>query len=194
MADQTAQSYANHTRYFPIFHFFAAPILTIQAFLETSHLIRSPNRGQFWETLVAWALAVGLFSARAMAIRAQDRVIRLEETLRMQRLLPADMQGAIGTLRPGQMVALRFASDAELPGNANGMYAVSPVRMTAACGWKLSGATPDGSIRKSPRYLVETGVDVLLRCPPKPTTPPRTLATRQRRTSNTVPPDKRNGG
>ena len=115
MADETAQSYANHTRYFPIFHFFAAPILTIQAFLETSHLIRSPNRGQFWETLVAWALAIGLFSARAMAIRAQDRVIRLEETLRMQRLLPADMQGAIGTLRPGQLVALRFASDAELP-------------------------------------------------------------------------------
>ena len=73
MADETAQSYANHTRYFPIFQFFAAPILTIQAFLETSHLIRSPNRGQFWETLVAWALAVGLFSARAMAIRAQDR-------------------------------------------------------------------------------------------------------------------------
>ena len=98
MADDTTQSYANHTRYFPVFHFFAFPILTIQAFLETTHLVQSPSRGQFWVTLVAWALAAGLFSARAMALRAQDRVIRLEETLRMQRLLPADMQGAIGKL------------------------------------------------------------------------------------------------
>jgi hypothetical protein len=49
------------------------------------------------------------------ALTAQDRVIRLEETLRMQRVLPADMQGEISQLKRFDFVALRFASDAELP-------------------------------------------------------------------------------
>ncbi len=114
MAD-TPQTFANHTRYFPLFHFFASPILTINAALETYQLVQTPSRDEAWGALLAWGLAAGLLSARAMALRAQDRVIRLEETLRMQRLLPADLQGAAAKLKPRQLVALRFASDAELP-------------------------------------------------------------------------------
>jgi hypothetical protein len=69
----------------------------------------------------AWvflALSIGLsilyWYARAFPITVQDRVIRLEETLRMERLLPADLKPRIGELAVGQFIALRFASDAEL--------------------------------------------------------------------------------
>ncbi|MBK7596534.1 MAG: hypothetical protein IPJ11_15160 [Gemmatimonadetes bacterium] len=72
-----------------------------------------------WPTVlaavVAFALIVLAVSARTMALTVQNRVIRLEEHLRMQRLLPADLQARIGELSVGQLVALRFASDAELP-------------------------------------------------------------------------------
>lgn len=109
------QSYANHARYYPPFHFFALPVVLIHAVVQTVLLVRAPSGSQGWSAVVAWAIAFGIFSARAMALRAQDRVIRLEETLRMHRVLPADLQGAITKLSPSQFVALRFASDAELP-------------------------------------------------------------------------------
>ena len=61
------------------------------------------------------ALILLFFLARVMALTVQDRVIRLEETLRMRALLPADLHARIGELTVKQIVALRFASDAELP-------------------------------------------------------------------------------
>jgi len=114
MAD--TQTFENHTRYFPLFHFFASPILYANAMFWTYKLVQTPNVNLAWQALVAWGLAAGLLCARVMALRTQDRIIRLEETLRMQRVLPAELQGEVAKLRPGQLVALRFASDAELPG------------------------------------------------------------------------------
>ncbi|MEP7347652.1 MAG: DUF6526 family protein, partial [Gemmatimonadaceae bacterium] len=112
---QATQSFSNHARYFPLFHFFALPVLLANAFMKTYQLVQSANRAEVWSALIAWAIAAGVFSARVMALRAQDRVIRLEETLRLQRLLPAEMHGVIPSLHPRQLVALRFASDDELP-------------------------------------------------------------------------------
>jgi len=110
------QNFANHTRIVPIFHFFAIPVFVI-------------NFGwslyRFWKlglsfagvfgVLLAAALVVLVFEARLFALAVQDRVIRLEEQLRFARVLPADLQPRISEFTAGQMVAMRFASDAELP-------------------------------------------------------------------------------
>jgi hypothetical protein len=72
------------------------------------------GRGGITQLLVALLLLVIFLRIRIYALRVQDRIIRLEETLRMQALLDADLRGRIQELKPGQFVALRFAADAEL--------------------------------------------------------------------------------
>lgn len=109
------QSYGNHARFFPPFHFFAFPIVAINALIQLWHLVQAPGLGGLWTALVAVAFAVAVLSSRVMALRAQDRVIRLEERLRLAKVLPAELQPRIEELTMRQLVGLRFASDGELP-------------------------------------------------------------------------------
>jgi uncharacterized protein DUF6526 len=110
------QNFANHTRFVPPFHFFAVPVFLINFFWS---LYRLKQLGISFEgifgVILAAALVIVIFEARLFALTVQDRVIRLEERLRFARLLPADLQPRIGEFTAGQLVALRFASDAELP-------------------------------------------------------------------------------
>jgi hypothetical protein len=106
MADQ--QNYSNHGKFFPPFHFFAAPILL-------ANLIWSFFRLKPLGYSAYSIFSVFVAAARIMALKVQDRVIRLEERLRYQRLLPADLQGRADEFTINQFVSLRFASDAELP-------------------------------------------------------------------------------
>lgn len=110
-----SQSYKNHTRFFPLFHFIASPILLLNLINALRHLWLNPNRSTAFAALVAFGLVSGLLAARVMALKVQDRVIRLELQLRMRGLLPADLAARINELTPQQMVALRFAGDKELP-------------------------------------------------------------------------------
>jgi hypothetical protein len=112
MAD--SQTYKNHARFFPPFHFIAAPILLLNLLNELRHVWLNPNRSTAFAALVAFGLVVGLLAARLMALRVQDRVIRLEMQLRMRNILPADLHSRLHELRPSHLVALRFAGDREL--------------------------------------------------------------------------------
>jgi hypothetical protein len=112
MAEQ--QTFSNHRRFDPPYHFFALPVLLLVVLATAYHLVRTPNLRQATLALLAIIGALVAFKVRLYALRVQDRIIRLEETLRMQALLPADLQGRIRDLSPGQMVGLRFASDVEL--------------------------------------------------------------------------------
>jgi len=114
MAQKLPQTFENHARILPAYHYVAFPLFAINFFFALYQAVTAFT----WANLVAFGVAVALillfFLARVMALTVQDRVIRLEEALRMRALLPADLQARIGDLTVKQMVALRFASDAEL--------------------------------------------------------------------------------
>jgi Family of unknown function (DUF6526) len=110
-----AQNYKNHIRFFPPFHFFVLPVFFINVIVSAVLLYRTPSRLGVWQLVVASALLLAALTARVMALAVQDRVIRLEMRLRMRELLPPDMQAEIASITREQCVALRFASDAELP-------------------------------------------------------------------------------
>lgn len=109
------QSYKNHARFYPLFHFFVLPVL-IAYFLNTiRHVWYRPMRDTIFEMIVASALVAFAFATRAMVVAVQDRVIRLEMQLRLRTVLPASLQDNIAVLTHKQLVALRFASDEEMP-------------------------------------------------------------------------------
>jgi hypothetical protein len=112
----TEQNFANHTKWVPTYHFFVVPVMVLN-FVQS--IVRLVQRGFSWDGLVgvltALALLLFVFLARIFALRVQDRVIRLEERLRMNQLLPEDLKPRIGELTTTQLLGLRFASDEELP-------------------------------------------------------------------------------
>ncbi len=110
----SGQTYKNHLRFFPLFHFIAVPITALYFVNEVRHLWLHPSRSTAFAALVAFGILAAVFASRLMALKVQDRVIRLEMQLRMNGLLPADLQSRCRELTPTQLVALRFASDSEL--------------------------------------------------------------------------------
>jgi hypothetical protein len=113
---EKTQTYRNHTRFLPPFHFFVLPVLTINVVVTVRHLIKGPSLATGWTAVVAVALFLGILLARVQALTAQDRLIRLEQQLRFARILPADLLPAVASLRARHFIGLRFASDAEVPG------------------------------------------------------------------------------
>jgi hypothetical protein len=114
MATATTQSFANHARFDPPFHFLLAPMGLAAIILSIVLLVRQPGIGSILGVL----LSVGFFmiaaKTRSYALKVQDRVIRLEERLRLSMLLPEATRPRIVELTEPQLIALRFASDAEL--------------------------------------------------------------------------------
>jgi len=113
------QSFKNHTRWDPPMHFFVFPVLLVNIGFSIWYLVRHwpahPHLG-VWMIVMAIALFLLAGGARSSALRAQDRLIRLEERLRMAAVLPAGELAASAALTTKQLIALRFASDGELPG------------------------------------------------------------------------------
>jgi hypothetical protein len=110
------QSFESHTKWDPWFHFFLAPLALIFFFASVYELWKNPS----WTTgahvlMAVWAI-VFVFKMRIYSLKVQDRVIRLEERLRMERLLTESMKARIPELTERQLIALRFASDGELAG------------------------------------------------------------------------------
>ena len=108
------QSFANHARYVPLFHFVLSAILLFNLAWTIVHLAKAPSAQHVVDVVMAVAFAIMFVYIRYFPLRVQDRVIRLEETLRIQRLAP-DLAARLEEFTPEQFVGLRFASDAELP-------------------------------------------------------------------------------
>ncbi|MGH9366772.1 MAG: DUF6526 family protein [Thermoanaerobaculia bacterium] len=115
MAQDAPQNYRNHRRFVPLYHFVLFGVLVVNLLWSVVRAVRAFSLESVWGIVMALALLVIFFYMRIFALTAQDRVIRLEMRLRLKDILPADLRGRIGELKPGQLIALRFASDAELP-------------------------------------------------------------------------------
>lgn len=109
------QNFANHARYVPAYHLVAMPILLINLLWTFYRLVSGADADRFIAFLVAAALIVMFLYARVFALTVQNRVIRLEMRLRLRELLPPDLAARIPEFTVGQLVALRFAADDELP-------------------------------------------------------------------------------
>ena len=142
MAD--TQNFSNHVRWYPLFHFIIVPLLLLN-FL--SHLVRlflaPPESGRkilaFW-VLLSFVLILMSLASRLMALKAQDRTIRLEERLRYKELLSPELAKRASDLPVDQIIALRFASDEELAGlverTLNGEFAKTKEIKQAIKNWR----------------------------------------------------------
>jgi hypothetical protein len=112
------QNCKNHTRWDPVWHFFIAPILLLNIVFSIYVTIHHwPDHHMLfgWWILMSIVLLLAVGRARQHSLTAQDRVIRLEERLRLAALLPSDELTRSQALTSSQLIGLRFASDAELP-------------------------------------------------------------------------------
>jgi len=117
MAEKSAQSFATHVRWDPAFHFFGMPVLLITFIASIVYVVRFPSLMSGWAVVFFAAALLLALKSRLYALRVQDRVIRLEERLRLATLAP-EMRARIGELSEPQLIGLRFACDAEAPGLA----------------------------------------------------------------------------
>jgi hypothetical protein len=108
------QSLENHVKIVPPYHVLLFAILAINLLWSVWDLIKSPSAHSAWALVmgIAWLIVFALL--RGWPLKVQDRLIRLEERLRLAEILPEDLRGRTGELTVRQLVSLRFASDEEL--------------------------------------------------------------------------------
>ena len=108
------QSYQNHTRFVPLYHFVVLPILLVNVLAMGYRVVQAPGMTTGWSLLTAIALFLAALFGRVFALAAQDRLIRLEERMRLRELLPAELRGRVNDFTAEQLIAMRFASDGEV--------------------------------------------------------------------------------
>jgi hypothetical protein len=114
MAEKKPQTFANRSRLDPLFHFFVLPVFGLSTLAAIVLFLWHPSRSSAWRFVLIAAATFAVSKIRLSALRVQDRVIRLEERLRLASLLPEPSRSRIPELTERQLIALRFASDAEL--------------------------------------------------------------------------------
>jgi hypothetical protein len=115
MAAPASQTFANHRRYDPPWHFVGAMIVLLGVIAAAVHAYRQDGYYNWWMVVYTVGIMLCVFRARAQTLTVQNRVIRLEMRLRLKDVLAPALAARIGELSVSQLVGLRFASDAELP-------------------------------------------------------------------------------
>jgi hypothetical protein len=114
MSDSAPQSFKNHTRFDPPFHFVLTAVLAVNLFIVCCFAYKNLNWFTEWLIVLSIAAFIALGKLRSYPVKVQDRIIRLEERLRLQALAPAEWHAQIYRLTEDQLIALRFASDDEV--------------------------------------------------------------------------------
>ena len=115
MAEKTEQNFSNHTRLDPAYHFVLFALLLLAVGLAVDMVVHQVSVASLWALVVSVAVLLAVFKLRLYPLKAQDRIIRLEERLRMEAVLPESQRHEIWDLTEAQLIALRFAPDSELP-------------------------------------------------------------------------------
>ena len=114
MSEKRPQTYENHTKFVPAFHYVTMPILLLNLLFSLYQMTQIFGFQSLNTVVVALALIVVAVLSRTNALKAQDRVIRLEERLRLQTVLEQGLRPRVNDITTSQLVALRFAPDEEL--------------------------------------------------------------------------------
>lgn len=115
MAQEKVQNFGNHTRVVPPYHMFVIPVFMINFVWRLVQLKDGISFASIMNVLLATAFVILVFYARVFSLTVQDRVIRIEMRLRLERALSPDLRSRIAEFTVPQLVSLRFASDQELP-------------------------------------------------------------------------------
>jgi len=113
------QSLKNHARLDPAYHILLSLVYVLNLVYAGFHVYRQPSLSSGWYVVLSLVAIVPLLKIRTYPLKVQDRVIRLEERLRLQSLAPQEWQRQLYGLTEDQLIALRFASDDEVVGLAN---------------------------------------------------------------------------
>jgi hypothetical protein len=114
MASESGQNFSNHGKFTAGYHFVTAPLGIIYFIWSVRRLIAQPGADTVFTLIGAMAILGAIAYARTSPLVTQNRIIRLEERLRLTRILPADLAARVDEIRPGHLIALRFAPDAEV--------------------------------------------------------------------------------
>lgn len=114
MAEKKPQNLGNHTRFDPPFHFFVLPVFLITFIASIVAVVRHPSIHSGWLVILSLAALIAVLKIRLYCLKVQDRVIRLEERLRLASLLAESQRPQIAKLTEDQLIGLRFASDEEV--------------------------------------------------------------------------------
>jgi hypothetical protein len=114
MSSSELQSLKSHARFDPMYHFFLAFVFLGNVIVATVYMVHHLCFYSAWLVLISIALFLAVFKLRAYPIKVQDRVIRLEERLRLEALAPEEWHAQIYRLTEDQLIGLRFAADDEV--------------------------------------------------------------------------------
>ncbi len=109
------QNFGNHARFVPGYHYVTVLLAVVYLVWAIYRALTQRDATTHFELVGALALVGTTWYARVFALQAQNRVIRFEEQTRFARILPADLQASISSIHPAHLIAIRFASDAEVP-------------------------------------------------------------------------------
>ena len=114
MSNGKTQNLKNHARLDPPYHIFVFAVYLLNLIYAVYQVWRQPQLYSEWYLLLSLAIIVPVLKLRTYPLKVQDRVIRLEERLRLQALAPQEWHAQIYRLSEGQLIALRFAADDEV--------------------------------------------------------------------------------
>ncbi len=114
MSKSVRQDFKNHGRFDPPYHFFLTFISLATIVISIVYAVHHLCFYSIWLIVLSFAAFIALFKMRLYPLKVQDRVIRLEERLRLQALAPAEWHSQIYRLSEDQLIGLRFAADDEV--------------------------------------------------------------------------------